>query len=67
MCVITPKVQSLASMPTMVAQPDQSGWITFTALEVRTAYSAVLTMELIVYLPSVIMGMMLEWIVLVSG
>ena len=54
-------------MPTMAAQVDQSGWITCAALEMREVFLTVQTMELIAYLLSVIMGMMLEWSVLVSG
>ena len=50
----------------MDGQLDQSGWITFAALEVREAYLAVRTMELRAYLPPVLMGMMLEWNVLVG-
>ena len=60
------KAPSLASMPTMVMQLDQSGWIICAALEMRAVFSTAQTMDLIAYLLSVIMGMMLEWSVLVS-
>ena len=61
------KVQSLALMPTMAVQLDQSGWIICAVLEMRVPFSTAQTMELVAYLHSVIMGMMLEWNVLVSG
>ena len=61
------KVPSLASMPIMVVQLDQSGWIICAALEMKGVFSTAQTMDLIAYLLRVIMGMMLEWSVLVSG
>ena len=54
-------------MPTMAVQLDQSGWIICAVLEMRVPFSTAQTMELVAYLHSVIMGMMLEWNVLVSG
>ena len=51
----------------MVAQLDQSGWIICAALETRVVFSTAQTIELIESLSPAIMGMMLEWIVLVSG
>ena len=51
-------------MPIMAAQVDQSGWIICAALEMRVVFSTAQTIEC---LSPAIMGMMLEWIVLVSG
>jgi len=51
----------------MAVQLDQSGWIMCVALEMRAVFLTAQTMELIAYFTPVIMGMMLEWSVLVSG